>query len=334
MNLTSPMATTIDLPRERAERLDRAINRLTSLHEGDSGLIEVVAVGAAATPALTKILRAREPSGLFQVRCRAVEALAALEAFSALGDFLRSRPEIVDPVERLGEDVVVSAAARAIARLREQWVYELLADLARRRPLQGVLCGLGSFFRVESVPIFIDALLEDDLRLTAEAVLIGFGSKARAALVAAATDPGQDANGESESHLRKRRSALAVLAEVGLSGRDRRRIEALVDDRDCEIALLACEIAIAHSADRRRIASRLEDLRAAASWIQRERIDELTNSLSSPGSDVRPTASLRRSDRAGSCEILVLGDRQGRTELAERRTCGPGDGEQMEGKEP
>ena len=61
----------------------------------------------------------------------------------------------------------MSAAGRAIARLPEAWVADLLIELARHRPLQGILAGLGSFRRADSLSIFVDALGEDDLRLTA-----------------------------------------------------------------------------------------------------------------------------------------------------------------------
>lgn len=262
------------------ERIREAIDRLKSLHDGDGGVLKAVALGRATIPALSGILFAREPSGLFQVRCRAVEALAALKAFSTLAEFLRLRRDIPDPVERLGEDAVVSAAARAIARVREPWVYELLTELARRRPLQGVLAGLGSFFSVESVPVFIDALQEDDLRLTAEAILRGFGAKARPALLAAARERSEEYS-ESDSHLRKRRSAIALLTAVGVSRRDWQRLSPLVDDTDPQIALLACEVGLKDggAADRTHIAARLQALRPAACWIHRARIDELMKCL-------------------------------------------------------
>jgi hypothetical protein len=265
-------------------RIGRALNHLTSFHDGDGGVAEVLALGTDAIPALTQVLTQREPSGLFQVRCRAIEALAALKAFSVLGDFLRMPRDVTDPVERLGDDAVVSAAARAIARLREPWVYELLADLARHRPLRGVLAGLGSFFRVDSLPVFVDALQEDHLRSTAEAILRGFGSKARPALVMVALEPDVGAEWESESHLRKRRSALGVLSEIGVPCRDWPQLRPLIDNPDHQVALLVCEIGIKSggTADRVRIAARLRDLRPTASWIHREQIDELTRSLSSP----------------------------------------------------
>jgi hypothetical protein len=265
-------------------RIGRALNHLTSFHDGDGGMAEILELGIDAVPALTQVLTQREPSGLFQVRCRAVEALATLKAFSVLSDFLRKRRDIADPVERLGDDAVVSIAARAIAHLREPWVYELLADLAHHHPLQGVLAGLGSFFRVDSLPAFIDALQEDHLRSTAEAILRGFGSKARPALVMVALGLGEGAGWESESHLRKRRSALGILSEIGVRCRDWPRLRPLIGDSDHQVAMLVCEIGIklGAAADRVRIAARLRDLRPTADWIHREQIDELTKSLSSP----------------------------------------------------
>lgn len=282
--MPNPAMSATDAAFVRDTRVRHAIDRLKSLHDADGGLLEVVALGAAAIPALSEILFAREPSGLFQIRCHAVEALAALKAFSTLAEFLRMRRDIPDPVERLGEDAVVSAAARAIARLREPCVYELLAELARRRPLQGVLAGLGSFFRPETVPVFIDALKEDELRLTAEAILRGFGPRARPALVATAREPDADARSESDSHLRKRRSAVALLVDVGVSRRDWPILRPLVDDTDHQISLLACELGlkVGRETDRTHIASQLQALRRAACWIHRERIDQLMESLNPP----------------------------------------------------
>lgn len=153
----------------------RAIARLTSLHNGDRALSEVVRFGIEAVPELRALLFKREPSGLHVARRRAVEALAALKSFDTLGEFLRLDREIEDPVERLGEEVVISAAARLIARLQEDWVYNLLLDVTKRHVLSGVLAGLGEFERPGSIPLLIRALSEDEVRPTAEAVLKSFG---------------------------------------------------------------------------------------------------------------------------------------------------------------
>ena len=195
-------------------RIERAVGRLKSLHDGDTGLLEVIKLGPDVVPALRRLLFAPEASGLYQTRHRATEALAALGAFDVLADFLRSRRPIADPVERVGEEVVIGAAARAIARLREEWVYRLLSNLAAHWRVTGVLAGLGSFHRKDSIEIFVSALGEDELRLTAEAILRGFGRAVRPTLVAAALDRGDARNSESESHLRKRRSALGLFSRL------------------------------------------------------------------------------------------------------------------------
>lgn len=258
-------------------RIDHAIEHLKSLHDGEAGFTEVVSLGAATIPSLRLLLFERERSGLHQARCRAAEALAAFKAFDVLAEFLRMGRTITDPVERLGEEAVMSTAGRSIARLREEWVYRLLAEFAAHRGLGGVLTGLGSFGRKESIPTFVNALAEDDVRMTAEAMLRIFGNAARPALTAAALDRGDDAQSESESHLRKRRSCLGLLVDIGICRRHWPSLRSLMDDHDHQIALLACEACLNLGAqkDLARLRSRLADLRTTAAWFDRERIDEL-----------------------------------------------------------
>lgn len=260
----------------RPAQIDHAIARLTSLHDGEAGLTEAIALGPAAIAALRAVLFAREPSGLPHPRCRAVEALAALKAFDVLADFLRLRHQADDPVERLGDEIVVSAAARAIARLRSEWVYRLLMELAAGRLIDGVLAGLGSFHRKESITVFVGALGEDGVRLTAEAVLLGFGKTARPALIAAARERGA-AGYEGESDLRRRRSALGLVLRMGITHKDWPHLRPLLDDTDTQIALLACQICLAagDAEDRARLPERLTRLRSHANWLAREQIDEL-----------------------------------------------------------
>ena len=76
--------------------VQHAIDRLKSLHEGDLGILEVIACGTRAIPALRALLFARGGSGLYQTRCRAVAALAALGAYDVLKDFLSARREAVE----------------------------------------------------------------------------------------------------------------------------------------------------------------------------------------------------------------------------------------------
>lgn len=267
-------------------RIENAIGRLKSLRDDDAGFVELVDLGPDAVPPLRRLLFEPEPSGLHQVRGRAAEALAALGAFDVLADFLVSRQPIVDPVERLGEEVVIGAAARAISRLREEWVYRLLAVLAAHRCITGVLAGLGSFHRKDSIEVFIRALGEDEARLTAETILRGFGRAARSALIAAALDRGNADCSESESQLRKRRSALGLLLEIGIPPKKWLILRPLMEDGDRQIALLACRFCFQFGSpqDLARSATRLIDLRSGADWLERELIDELLKAIRSADS--------------------------------------------------
>lgn len=56
--------------------LAEAMRKLSSLQEGDSGVLEATAYSAATVPTLRTILRKREPSGIFEPRGRAVTSLA------------------------------------------------------------------------------------------------------------------------------------------------------------------------------------------------------------------------------------------------------------------
>jgi hypothetical protein len=94
--------------------IEEALAKLCSFPDGDLGISEVIACGQIAVPALRGILFEREKSGLYQTRCRAVEALAALGATDVLVDYLQMERLIPDPVERLGEDAVINAVARSL----------------------------------------------------------------------------------------------------------------------------------------------------------------------------------------------------------------------------
>ncbi len=93
-----------------AQSVERAISKLKLLcDDGDLGVAEAVACGNAAIPALRELLFQGAPSGVFQPRCRAIEALASLNAHSVLIEYLNILVLIegmdggrrADPAERL-----------------------------------------------------------------------------------------------------------------------------------------------------------------------------------------------------------------------------------------
>jgi hypothetical protein len=252
-----------------SDSLATALARLLSLRDGDRGVAEAASHGADAIPALRAVLFEREPSGLFETRRRAVEALALIGAHDVLIEFLESQHEAADPVERLGDDAIVNAAARALSGVGWPRVFHLLMSLAEKRSWPGVVAALGAFRRAESIPYLVAALAEDESRPSAEAALLALGAAACDALVAAARRRPFDL--DSESRLRQRRSALALLLQIGVKPHEWPRLREVMQDRDPKAEQLACRIclACAPESERREAIARLKRLMLTASMTER-----------------------------------------------------------------
>jgi hypothetical protein len=280
----------------------QAMAKLRSLHDGDLGVVAVTACGSRAVPALRALLFDREPSGLFQTRYRAIDALAALRAYDVLFEFLSTPREAADAVERFGDEAVVSAAAMALSRLREERVFQLLLSLAARRPQPGLTAALASFGRTEAIPCLIRALDEDTSRRRAETALRRLGPAVRAPLLEAATQRPASSKPESESDRRRRRAALRLLVEIGVPKKMWPALRPLLDDADHRIVVLACKICFVSAPIRERtkairrliallpevewmLADEIEDCLAARFESAREIIEATIRELGRPGDD-------------------------------------------------
>jgi hypothetical protein len=259
------------------EDVQRAIKRLASLHDGDMGVIDAVACGTRAIPALRAILFTREPSGLYETRRRAVEALSWLHADDVLIEFLHTRRHIVDPVEQTGEEAVNNAAARALVECTDIRVTPVLLHLTEGPPLAGVIEALGKRGCVEALPYFIKVLAEDFVRPAAEAALRSLGERARIALLKAATLRTPSDRPETLSSKRHRRSAFALYAELGSPLKEEwSEVYGLISDGDPEIAAMACELSLATVNDFAKVVAvlRLIDLLSSADWSLGEKIED------------------------------------------------------------
>lgn len=260
--------------------VDRAIRKLTSLRDGELGVIDVVACGPRAIPALRAILITREPSGLYESRRLAVDALALLHASDALIDFLKLslRREIADPVERTGEDAVINATARSLATSTVPLLVPLLLELAQQRPLAGVIETLGKSCRIEALPHFIAALAEDSARPAAEVAIRYLGQHARPLLRETLARPLLSHGPETVSSGRRRRSALMLLGELRpIAKQDFLLIRRLVHDENAEIAALSSELCLTGDEDELAKISavhRLIDLLGHADWLLAEQIED------------------------------------------------------------
>lgn len=261
--------------RTQPQNVEQTIARLRSTRN-ELAVLDVIACGEQAIPALRTVLFERDRSGLYQTRCRAVEALAALGAENALLEFLEAEHTIIDPIERLGEDAVINASALALAHVREARLVEVLLRLAQRPALTGVIGALAAVGGADAIPALIGALEEDASRLTAESALLRLGAPARAALLGAVDKKNPSAELESESSARRRRSALRLLAELGELPKAWGDLRHLVDDKDAKVAALACEVGLAAGppAERPRVVRRLIALLGAEDWMLREEIEQ------------------------------------------------------------
>jgi len=266
------------MPSNREHDVEAAIASLCSLHDGDHGVLAVIACGRGAIPRLKDVLVRSEPSGLFETRCRAVRALKALSGGEELASFLSTVRLAKDPVQRLGDEAVVEAAARALSEARhDDASFGLLLRLGRDLPyLAGVVEALAHFERAEAVPVFVQALGDDAARPAAEAGLLRLGRLALPLLIVTATEPWPDAENESDGSRRKRRSALGLISQIGCPAEAWPRLRSLMEDKDARISAFGCKLGLMNgsAAERKAAAGHLAELLAGADWLLRSDIHD------------------------------------------------------------
>jgi sugar phosphate isomerase/epimerase len=228
-------------PPDDAEEL---VQRLESLVDGPQAARRLASYGKRAVAPLRRFLLEGKPSGVFQPRQWAVEALAALGAKDVLVEYLTREQPIPDPVESYGEEAVVNTAARLLARWADDEAYAVLLNLLRRKAMPGAIDAVGGFRRAEALPLFIAALGDSIARTFAEEALLKAGSLAQQALVEAALSPLPSGAGETPTSRTRRRSALRLLAELGLPDGAWERLLPLMRSRDLEIAARACRFGL------------------------------------------------------------------------------------------
>jgi hypothetical protein len=255
--------------------IERAVNGLRSLHDGEMGVMLAIFCGPRAIPALRDLLFESDRSGLYQARCRAVEVLRCLGAEDVLVEFLKSRSDAADPIERLGDDAVINAAALALVPSHDESVFRPLVSLAEQRRRPGVIKALGTFAREEIIPLMIAALEEDECRLFAERAIKAFGNRARRALLICAATL-DNVGHHSESRLRAVRSALGLLNSLGIPQGTWPALRHLIRNADPKIAVLACGICLNHAevSDAPQAIERLVELLPEVHWVVAQDIED------------------------------------------------------------
>lgn len=259
------------------DRINNAIDRLKGLREGQIAILDLVACGQAAVEPLSKFFFAYNPSGIFQPRCEAVQALAALGARDVLVEFLSSPRDVIDPVEQAGENAVTNAVARALIKWPDDQVFSLLLEISKNKLLDGIVEALAEYGREEAIPIFAAALGEDFCRPAAEKGFCKIGVSSCPYLLQLAEHRIISADFEYDSSRRRRRSALKLFAEMHHSEDLPETIRSLVTDNDPQVALLACSISLPRlsTAERKKVAVRLIDLLNSNNWMLRSEVEDV-----------------------------------------------------------
>lgn len=259
------------------ERIHAAIDKLRSLREGDLAVLDLIDYGPAAIGPLRNFLFAREPSGLYQPRCQAVDALAALGARDVLLDFMVHPRTVPDPVEETGEEAVTNAVARALMKWPDEEVFALLLSASRRKVLAGVVEALGCYRRIEAMPALAGALAEDFSRPEAEEAFRKMGAQAGLCLLRLADLRTPSPDTESESSRRRRRSALRLFEELNDGNELPAVVLSLTWDADSWISQTACSICLPRVSgnDRESVAKRLIELLSSQDWRLRAEVEEL-----------------------------------------------------------
>lgn len=272
------------------------VAQLESLADGPEAVVRLVACGGQAVGPLREYLLAGRITSLFQPRCWAVEALAALGARDVFLEYLRQERPVSDPVLRLSEDAVESAAARALVAWPSDEVFSALLERARVRLLPGLVEALGAFRRTEAVPVLVRALEDDVCRRAAEDALRTAAPGAVPVLIRAALSPQPEAGDESPSSLLRRRSATMLLAEGEVDSDEWPRLRLLLLEDDHTLVVAAARLAarLAPRHDRRLAASRLIEM-ADAGWPLSADIEDVLAELGQDASDLVETQIGRRS---------------------------------------
>lgn len=254
----------------------KLIERLHALKEGEKVLAALVHCGHRAIEPLRRFLFDGRPSSVYHPRQRAVQALAALGAQDILIEYLTREKNIPDPIDRYGEEAVEGTAARLIGRWRTDTVYAVLLQLLRRKPLPGLIDAIGAFHRTEPIPELIACLGDSVCCTFAEEALRKVDQAAYRELLAAARRPEPSEEYESPSSLCRRRTVLRLLAELGVSADDWPHLSPLQDDRDPEIVIRACRIALAVPQENENIlaVSRLVGMLCDVPWFLRIEMED------------------------------------------------------------
>jgi hypothetical protein len=259
-----------------ARSIQDAISDLDSLVAGEAAVSRVVAFGHRAIPYLERFLLDTPPRTISLPRCRAVRALSALGAYSALIQYFDQYVMPRDAAVLFAEDAVRSVAAIELSQTQSAQLYRVLLNAVRQRATGGLVQALGAFRQHESIPLLFELLEDDFCRSDALAELRKMPTTAQPFAIlllrGCTTTP---INGSTAS--RRRRSTLQLLSEFGIAEHDWPELRAylLDEDLDCAIAAAQIGLSVTSARDKEQILRALIEVSARMNWAQEMQACEL-----------------------------------------------------------
>lgn len=263
-------------------RISVLIAKLDDLQCVLGTVVEIVQCGASAIPFLADTLIQGKRRSISQPRCALVDALTLLDANDVLLEYLKSSRPDDDPEIRFAEDMVISAAGRAIKLDFSAEAYCVLLNLANERSLPGVLEALALYRREESIPCFVRALESDLSREEGIAALEQFGQAATLYLLDAALriEPGPPDH-ESTSSLHRRRACLQLLEQLPLRFEEVHRVFPVLFESDAQVVMSAARLTLQDPTHTRVAAAldRVKLLRLHIDWVLEDETEVLLAQL-------------------------------------------------------
>ncbi len=253
------------------QEIESHVRDLESLQGGAMAAAALVGCGERAIAPLRAFLIQGRPRGIYQPRQLAVETLAQLGAKEVLIEFLSQPTAIKDAVVRMGEDAVLSTAARELGRWQTEDVFQCLTTVGMDHLLPGIVESLGEFRRVETMPYLLWALGDDVCRSCAEEAIRSLGPAARPSLLNAATARTPSPEEENPSSLQRRRWVLRILCDLKICEQDWKALRSLLDETDPEIVITAARLAleVAPYPEKRLAVRRMIETLPSAGWFLR-----------------------------------------------------------------
>jgi len=283
-----------------AAEMESLISDLESLVDGEAAAERLSAAGPAAIPWLECFLLSGPARTVALPRCRAVHALGELGAQGTLLAYFGQHRHPEDAAVRLAEDAVRSAVAEELAKLKCDEVYEALLDAARDRVTGGLIRALSEFRRAKSIPVLFSALDDDLCREEARAALRAMPTETRsfASLLLRGTHPDSL---RFVSSLRKRRSVLQLLRELGADAEDWPSLREYLQDPDSDsvIAVAGMGFALGRTEDYPHIIDELFRISSHLNWVQE---DDVMRMLDLHPEETRTTVRRLRDEESGRGE--------------------------------